>query len=475
MMTENRRQHPLQMLPFIGKYVFLLSLPLLRGLLAIRDPAGFEAWVRGSWFDILIVLLILVFAFFSWRSSSILIKNDMLILRNGWLFHRRSVLPLSTITTLSVEAPFYLRPFGARRVFIDTAGGIWHNTDFSLLLYKKDADTLLTLRLPDTSAPQRRQYKARWRYLLFLSLCVSNSLTGILLFAAFFNQSGRILGAEFQRQLVYGLDTLAAPLRFLPHTAVITALILLIGWALHFLRNLLHYIGFSVVRHRDMLHICSGFFNPRNYTCPVKAINFLNLRQTVLSKILGLYVVFLHCIGYGKRKNDKAVLLPAATAATTKRVLEQLLWELPCCAATVKPVKHALWRYVRWPLLILVLIPLAVYLLTPFTATFTELLHFVGVIACIPVIWRLVIAVLDRGSAGMGVTAACITMRYSRKFTLHTVVIPQERISFIRIRQSVFQKRRDICDVYVYTYNEKRTCHRLRQVSKKDVQKLLDI
>lgn len=473
-MTE-RRQHPLQMLPFIGKYLFLLLLPLFRGLIAVRDPAGLQAWLRGSWFDILIILLIIIFAYFSWRCSSICISEDAMIVHNGWLIHRKTIIPLSHITTLSVEAPFYLRPFRARRVFVDTAGGMWRNQDLKLLLYAKDADTLLSLRLPAQSPPSRRCYRARWRYLLFLSLCVSNSLTGSLLAAAFFNHSGRILGAKFQQQLLTGLDTLASPLRFLPHTAAITALLLMIGWVLHFSRNLLHYVGFSVKRYKNMLHIRSGFFNRRDYTCPVNAINFLDFRQTVLSRILGLYIVYIHCVGYGKRKNDKAILLPAATAATTRRVTEQLLWELPREAATVRPVKYALWRYVRWPLIAFLAIPLTVYLLTPLTAPFTDLLHFVGVMACIPVIWKLILAFLENASAGIGGTAQCLTARYGHRFTLHTVVIPRRCVSYIRLRQSVLQKRRGICDVFIYTHNERRTCHRVRQLPLKDIQQLLNI
>ncbi len=474
-MDNAKRQHPLQMFPFIGKYLFLLSLPLLRGLIAVRDPAGLQAWVRGSWFDILIVLLILMFAYFSWRCSRICVQSGILTVQNGWLIRREAAVPLKSITTLTVEAPFYLRPFFARRVFIDTAGGIWRNPDFQLLLYKKDAAALLSLRVPQQPPPPRRCYRARWRYLLFLSFCVSNSFTGAVLAAAFFKYAGEILGAEFQQLLLSGLDTLAAPLRFLPYGTAIIALLLLIGWAVHFLRNLLHYIGFSVKRYKDLLHIRSGFFTLRTYTCPIRAINFLDFRQTVFSKILGLYVVFIHCIGYGKRKRDKAVLLPAATASTTARVTEQLLWELPHENVTVRPVKYALWRYVRWPLIALGGVPLTVYALTPRYAFFTALLHFVGVMLCVPILWRLIVAVLETGSAGIGITTECLTLCYARRFTLHTVVIPRDRISFIRLRQSVFQKRRDICDVLVYTHNERRTCHRVRQLPRKDIQKLFDI
>lgn len=469
-----KRQHPLRLLPFIGKYLFLLLLPLFRGLLTVRDPKGLESWLRGSWFDIVIILLILAFAYFSWRCSRIRIENDVLTVHNGWFFHRESTVSLHEVTTLSVETPFYLRPFRAKRVLIDTAGGVWHNPDFSLLLYAEDADTLLASRVSNVTS-SHRYYRAKLRYLLFLSFCVSNSFTGILVSVAFFDQSGRILGAEFQQRLLSGLDTVAAPLRFLPHTAAITALLLLIGWGVYFSRNLLHYIGFCVTRQKDVLHIHNGFLSKREYTCPIGAINYLDFRQTVLGKILRLYTVFIHCIGYGKRKNDKAVLLPAAGAAAARRVTEQLLAEFPREAVTVRPGKYALWRYVRWPLLLFIGIPFAVYILALFIADFTELVHFIGTMLCVPILWWLILKVLDRNTAGIGETPHCLTVCYAQKLTLHTVVIPKNRISFIRLRQTVFQKRRDVCDVFLYTHDERRRRHHIRQLPKKDVQKLLNV
>ena len=46
-----RHQHPIAMLKYTYRYLFLLLFPLARGLRYIRSPQGLYAWVKGAWQD----------------------------------------------------------------------------------------------------------------------------------------------------------------------------------------------------------------------------------------------------------------------------------------------------------------------------------------------------------------------------------------------------------------------------------------
>ena len=104
-MIEEKRLHPLQIIPYVGKYLFLLLLPAARGLLAIRSPEALYAWVRGAWFDILILLMIVLFSYLTWRCNTFSCDGENLIFKNGLFIRRESRIPLGHITTLSSEAP----------------------------------------------------------------------------------------------------------------------------------------------------------------------------------------------------------------------------------------------------------------------------------------------------------------------------------------------------------------------------------
>lgn len=470
-MFETKRLHPLQVLRFSGKYLFLLLLPALRGLLTVRNADMLLYWAKGAWFDLCVVITVIVLFRLSGKYNTIQCDSQRLIVQTGIFFRRKAMVPLTHITTLWVESPFYLRPFNAKRVCIDTAGGKRPQVDLNLILYPKEADKLLSYRTGTEDTPRR--YRAKWQYLLFLSVYVSGTLTGILFFATALHQLGKLLGDQIQKLVVDGVNALAEQLWFAPHTAAIVAIIILLGWIFSCIRNLFHFAGFSVTRHHHSLTISAGLLNRRAYTCYIRDINFLNLRQTLLGKFLQLYTVYIHCIGYGKRKRDQAVLLPGVGPDETRRVVQDLLWEFSIQNNALHPVPFSLWRYLRWPLIFLLGIAPCVTIIVWLIPEHTALWRFLGIVTTLPVIWYGVLQAIGRYDAGVAVDKRCFTLRYPRRFVLHTVVIPRRKISLLHIRQSIWQKKRNRCDLIVYTCNEKRTCHRVKNLNFTDLKSLL--
>ena len=470
-MHEYRHLHPLQIFPFIGKYLFLLLLPLVRGLLAARSPAAFSAWLRGAWLDLLVIAAIVLFAYLSWRCSTFCYTATHLTLRRGLFFRQETVLPLRNVTTLSVESPWYLMPVHARRVFLDTPGRKRRTADFELLLHSRDADELLSFARPRGGDDAPIVYRARRWDLLFLSELVTSTPTAVLFLATVFQQSGRILGEEFQALVLAELQNIAALATFIPRTTALAALLLLIAWGIGFVRNLLHHSGFTVTRHRAALHMHTGLFTKRDHVCALADINFLDCRQSVFGRFFRLQCAFIHCVGYGKRKNDASVLFPALTRQNSGE-LSRLLPEFLPTPATLRPSRSALFRYTRLPLLACMLPTPTVILLTHRLPFWTELIHFGGLMAFLPAAWWLLLSIFDCFSAGIGVSDTTYTLRYARGFCLHTVILPREKVSQICLRQSVFQKRRGCCDVLFYSHHERRAVHRVRHLPLSQVQTL---
>ncbi len=462
-MDKPRHLHPLQMLTLTGKYLVLLILPLSRRL---------SLSAAGGWGDLLILPVILFCVYLTWRGSTFCCQNGCLFIKTGLFFRRESVIPLGNITALSVEAPWYLLPLNARRVWIHTAGYTRKDPSFRVLMYRRDADVFLRAHLPNIRTEHPPQYRPLWRHLLFLCFFVSNSATGAILLFTVFHRSEIAIGNTFRQQLLDELKLLTRLIPFLPQTAALIALILLIGWGLVILRHLLNHIGFIVTRYPDRLHIRAGGLVRRDILCHTKQINFLDLRESVLSRLLKLKVAFIHCAGYGRRRYDKEVLLPAVPAADIDRVTRELLWELPRLPVQLRPGPHAWFRYVRWPVITGLSIPVAVMIANRLLPTFSDLFPVLGLMVALPILWWLILSVIDRCSAGVAVSDTGYTLYYARGLVLHTAVIPKHRIRMIRIRQSVFQRWRGMCDLVVYTHHQRRG-HRVRQLSKIQVYDLL--
>ena len=225
-----KRTHPITILEFVSKYLFLLLIPVLRGLFYLLTTShDFYNWLAGAWVDLLVVLFILLASYLRWRFQFYRYDEQGLTVRRGVLIRRTVTIPQSSISTLTVEESFYLRPFRAVHLLADTDAGPFQRADCQLTLHREDACGLLERHGREPNL-KPRLYRPRWTELAFLSIIVSNTLTGVVFLATFINKAGELLGEEFQRRLLVGLEGVAGLLAFLPQTGAVLALILMGGW-----------------------------------------------------------------------------------------------------------------------------------------------------------------------------------------------------------------------------------------------------
>ena len=65
-------EHPLRILKYSLKNIWLLIFPLLRGVSVLSfNPKGIYAWIKGAWLDIAVIGIILVYGFIRWYFSQI--------------------------------------------------------------------------------------------------------------------------------------------------------------------------------------------------------------------------------------------------------------------------------------------------------------------------------------------------------------------------------------------------------------------
>lgn len=471
-----RRTHPITIVEFISRYLILLLIPVIRGVyyLLTREQ-DFYDWLGGTWLDMLVVALILGFSYFRWYFQRYTFDKWGLHVRQGFFVRRETLIPASTISTMSVEAPFYLRPLKAVRLTADTDAGFFRRADCRLTLSVEEARRLMDSRSAEKPI-KRRVYRPRWTDIAFLSIIVSNTLTGVIFLATFINKAGDILGEEFRRRILDGLEGIASRLTvFIPKTAAILALVLLGGWVVGFVRNFFHYINFTVRREEGTITVRSGWLTKREVSCRVDAVNYLDYRQSIITRLLRLYMVFIHCVGYGKGSNELSVLIPAADSRDCRHTLKMLLPELNGRPPQIRPPKGSLIRYCMLPFWGCVLVPCVAAVTAYFLPSWKQLIFFLGLMLTIPWAWWFLLRVIDRFTAGIAVSTRQMTLRYSWGYTFHTVIIPLERINYVRVRYSIFQKWSGNCDVLVYTYGELGRCHKVENLRLEDVKELLRI
>ena len=454
---ELRRPHPIHILENTTKYFYLLLLPLIRGFLSFRG--GLYRWLSGAWFDLLILFAILMMAVLRWAFTRYTFDRNGICINRSFILNQRSYLPYKRLTTVYIEAPLYFRPFRAVRLKADTDGGYLRRTDFSITLSRKEAVALFeraqtVFRENETI---KKSYRPQWFYLAILSLITSNTLSGVVFVATLISQSGDLLGKEFEDRLVVTLTDLAQVLAFgLPPAAALLAYILLGGWLISFLMNTVRHIRFHVLRQGKSMEIRTGIFTTRCYAIHTDRINLVELRQSMITKLLGFFTVFIHCSGYGKQKNELSVLIPAADRYEVHRNLKVLLPEFPIIPKQYRPKARALSRFLIPPITavfcVLALFG-TLYLLFP---QFRELIFFVGIMAELPTVWWMLVRLFSFFHTGIGKENGIYTFYYTYAYGFFTASVPEERISQLHCRQTLFQRMSHCCDIVILSYSEGR-------------------
>lgn len=465
--------HPIFIVESLSGVIYLLLLPLARGAITALQ-GGFVAWLAGAWFDLFILFFILGAGVLRWWMTRYRCDERGLWLRCGVLFWRESFIPIENITTLALVDAFYLKPFGAVKLRAETPAGSGKRVDFALTVSGGEARRIFALRGGENRVDYLpRSYRPKWVYILTLSLITSNSFAGLLLTASFIRNLGEVVGAELSQRVAGTFGTLVRTLAFgIPPAAAGVAYLLLFGWLLAFAMNLFRHKDFEVRRDSDTLSIKGGIFTNREYSILVDRVSYVDIQQTVFTKILELQSVFIHAIGYGKDKDDILSVIPAASGEELRGSLSLLLPEFVPTQRVLRPNPGAIFKFIGDPAWPCVLIPLGSWLLGEIYPDWRGFLWFLGGMLSIPAYWFMAVRVLDFFSSGVSRAGEYFTLRYSSGFYLHTVIIPKEKITSIDLRQSILQRGDKKCDLLLFSYAEGRRRHHCKNL---DLEKLREM
>ncbi len=466
-MNRPHREHPAVLPLRLSLYLWLFLLPLIRGIHLLGVPGDIPAWLKSHLPDRLMALLVVATAITLWWHRTYTLSHRHLTLRRGVLIRRTTRIPLSLITTLTIERPLWLRLTGGARVVADTDAGNHRMADLRLLVRRKQ----IGIFLPE---PNRVRWRAApWRILL-LSVLSSDSLGGFLLLITLLRHGSILLGEGLRQTVWNNLESAAETLALIPKTAAVATLALAAAWLAGVQRLLVRHLPFRVCRTDDTLTIYTGLLTRRIHSCALGAIHYLDRRQTLAAHLCGLATGTISCTGYGKDRNTKAVLIPPCRQALFQLEATLFLPTMAHHALSIHPAKGALWRYWWGPLSLLATLPVAAIVGARLFPHWQPLIAYLAVMAALPCVWLLAVRWADRRTAGLGYTNGCFCLFYSRLLTLHRVTIPHHKVALVLTRQSLWQRRKGLCTVKIYSHHEFRHPHPVRHLPLDEVLNLLD-
>lgn len=447
--------HPVTIIQKMYKRMALLLIPTVRGAyyILIREPESFRAWLSGVWLDVFLLVFLIGISVCNWRAVKYKAGPDSILLKKGVFYKSEKVIRRRSITSITCHRPILYRLLKAEAIYIDTEGGYKNRADMNVTINSKDREKFFSMpRFAKTYRPKHYE-------ILFLSLCVTDTVASTIYTVLLVNRAGKIIGRNILTEFI-GIIAKAAG-----YLALAVLVIQLLG----ILRNFLYYSEFAVHRSEDSLYFENGFFSKTKSICRVSAVNYVDRRQNLISSLFGLDMAFIQCTGYGKARKKEALLVPAGTERSVDGCIKLLLPEFhraPPGAGveihSLKPSPKSFMRYIRTPLILCAVIVAAGIFVTqkiivPFFPAWEELSKFTVFMLVVPFALFAVIRVVAFRKAGIfyeGGNTKMITLCYYKNLNIHTVTFYASKISHIKIKQSIFQKKNKTCDIILYTGGE---------------------
>lgn len=438
-------EHPLRIFRYSMKNFWLLIFPLLRGIKTLSlDAQRLYTWIKGAWFDLAVVFLIIIFGYLQWRFSRIGFENDCIVHKSG-IFVRLSVkIPINNICSVAEEQPLYLKPFAASYTYINTGAG--EKKGVKLLLSSKNADSLM-YRISGSDMRYCKIRKSNPASVLVFSFLFSSSISGAAYMAALFFKGGDVsksyISAALNKATAETSKAIESFAVSVPETAVTIGILIVAAWFISFIVNYCRYHNFRLVTDKKVAEVSCGIFTKRRYRLNIDSINYTERRRHLLMKMFKAESISVNCPGYGDSDRMLPVLIPMKKKKdkfSINRFQRGLYF-------SVKPRRTSWWRYIWKNVLIIVFLPIASIVIADFFPIGTELLRFITFISEIPAFIMLAVNITALSVSGITINGKEITAKYTVGYELRTVIADIDSISEIIVSQSLFQKLVSKCDV----------------------------
>lgn len=474
------RQHKIAILKYTTKNFWMLLIPLVRGLIAV----GFDVynWLRGAYWDIIVILLMIGFAVLRWNFTKFNIGEKEIFVTKGIFVRRSFSIPYSAIACASAVRSVWMRPIRAVTIALDSdshaAVGKREKADVELIVKFTDYTKIYNY-IPSKSTNAKITYKASMANLIFFSVVFSSTLSGIIFLGTLFIQGSKIVGDQLEEQFITAVSDVTAVMRKIisgvtPAAAALT-LIIALGWAFSFFSNLLRHLNFRIKRCGNNITVKNGFFSKWKYYVNISKVNCADLRQNLLMKICRVMSVHVNCTGYGKSKNEIPVFVPITTK---KRVMSSMRMTLPSFTLSnisYRPKPFYIMPFIWLPLAAALLFPAAAVAAAHFFPDWLGMVKFLLIMAEIPSLYMLTVKMTAVFTTGIGVGSDTLTLKYCRFSQFHTIIIPKSRIAYVRLTRTIFQCMSGTCDIWVYSRGERASKHRIRGIDAKSAEELLGL
>ncbi|MBO4693067.1 MAG: PH domain-containing protein [Clostridia bacterium] len=299
--------HPLMMINIMKPFLFVLVLPVVKGVLQYFITGRITGVLT---LEIAAFAVVGVLSFLSFRSFKVVIDDKKLVIQKGFLIKSVAVIKKERLSCVSFERGIFDLMFASGTYKVNTEAGASGKTDFSFKLRLNDAVEMSKFLYGEENrvAVRFNAFKSA-----IFAAATSSAITGLLVGVPIINNSGKILGIALSRILFDEINRASARFdAYFPPIVNVITVTLIFGYALSFVIGFIRMLGFRLRIGEKKAEVEYGVISRRRVIFKKSAVNDVCIEQTPLMRAFGLFSMRAAVGGYGDKKGEKAIIVPAA-------------------------------------------------------------------------------------------------------------------------------------------------------------------
>ena len=279
-MKKTFKAHPLMIFTFIKPFLFILLIPVVRGVLQYIKYGHIE---RILGIEIIVFGIIVFFGVLRWRLFKLTCEEKTVTVRMGVILIKKAVIPVSGLSSIQSKQNPIDYILGSVTYNINTEAGSRHRTDYSFKLSRKNSHELSQILYgPKTAEPIRFSAVK----IAILAAATSSALTGLLVAIPVLNNAAKLFGIGFN-ELYDEINSVTVKFQsYFPPIVNTVTLILLGAYFVSFVYCFLKYVNLRFFLEKDRFEIRSGFFVKTRTSFKFSSVNDVKIEQTFLMALL---------------------------------------------------------------------------------------------------------------------------------------------------------------------------------------------
>lgn len=401
--------------------------------------------------EILITVLSGMTLFFSlieyWYLRYSIPANE-LIVKRGLFVKRNLTLPLEKIQAVHIEQDWLHRLLNLSQVSFDSPGS--KNAEVKLTMRTSAAEALRNFIIgtgksisePAEEIQKRPFFRMEPFDLVKLGLS-ANHLEAFFIILAFglsvMDDLETVLGQQYEGALKWLSDQAAESSGNALLLLLVTGLV--ISVIVSFIRIVLRYANFRISKTSKGFYIQSGLINTREKIVPFNKVQYVSWRANWIRKYIPYYLLQFHSIGVRETMRKWELTVPVTRVELLPQLLFDYMQAIPSDSPFMKIHPAYVWRRT----LMAGILP-ATILATPGYFVFDPSMAWF--LLLIP--YTLLSSWLFMKNFRLYISADALQV-YRAIFGREEIMLKWDKIQSVRIRRSIYQRRKGLASVVLYT------------------------